>query len=148
MDCFNFIDPLEVMWVQVGREWGRYKQGADSSSHELQGKRLPPCAAVAIILSSQKQPSLWPFPLNLPIPFPDLFLLGERLRIIKELHNFPPFLLSLKLYWFTDHKTPATQKEESASFGRKNQHENQPEKAGQNLEGQSKEVDWNQGGKV
>lgn len=80
----------------------------------LQGKLLLSCTAVAIILSSQKQHSPWPFQLNLPIPFPDLFLLGERLRIIKKLHNFPPFLLSLKLYWFTDHKTPATQKEESA----------------------------------
>lgn len=103
-----------VVWVWVGREWGRYKEGAVSSSCKLQGKFLPPCTAVAVILSSQKQPSLWPFPLNLPIPFPDLYLLGERLRIIKELHNFPPFLLSLKLYWFTDHKTPTTQKVESA----------------------------------
>lgn len=65
---------------------------------ELQGKFLLPCTAVAIILSSQKQHSPWPFPLNLPIPFLDLCLLRERLRIIKELHNFPPFLLSLKLY--------------------------------------------------
>jgi hypothetical protein len=49
---------------------------------------LSPSTAVAIILSSQKHHSLQPFPLSLPIPFPDLFLLGERLRIIKELHNF------------------------------------------------------------
>lgn len=73
----------------AGEQGRRRRVSKDGSADHggLQGK-LSPSTAVAIILSSQKQHSLQPFPLLLPIPFPDLFLLGERLRIIKELHNF------------------------------------------------------------
>lgn len=88
---FQLYKPPKVVWVwvQESREGGEVSEEPSAVHAGLQGQLLLPSTAVAIILSSQKHHSLQPFPLRLPIPFPDLFLFGDRLRIIKELHNFP-----------------------------------------------------------